>query len=188
MREYSAPHTKPLFFGPLALACFTVIFLLTGMEPSMGQAKDYILGSGDRIRVVVFGQEDLSGEFEIDGTGQVSLPLIKEMTASGLTLRELEALISGKLKPDFLKNPRVNVEVLNYRPFYIIGQVKKPGSYPFVSGMTVINAVALAGGYTYRAREGKVLITRSKSGKRKPANHTTKVMPGDVIEVPERFF
>ena len=150
--------------------------------------KDYVLGSGDRIRIVVFGQEDLSGEFEIDGTGYVSLPLIKEVTASGLTLRQLEALIAGKLKPDFLKNPRVNVEVLNYRPFYIIGQVKKPGSYPYVSGMSVINAVALAGGYTYRAREGKVLITRSKNGKRKPANHTTKVMPGDVIEVPERFF
>ncbi len=179
MREHSSP---------LAVAFLTALLLLTGIESSLGQEKDYILGSGDRIRVVVFGQEDLSGEFEIDGTGQVSLPLIKEMTASGLTLRGLEALIAGKLKPDFLKNPRVNVEVLNYRPFYIIGQVKNPGSYPYVSGMTIINAVALAGGYTYRAREGKVLITRSKNGKRTPANHTTKVMPGDVIEVPERFF
>ncbi|MCP4710375.1 MAG: polysaccharide export protein, partial [Planctomycetes bacterium] len=87
-----------------------------------------------------------------------------------------------------LKNPRVSIEVLNYRPFYIIGEVKKPGSYPYVADMSVVNAIALAGGYSYRAKEGEVLITRSKDGKQVPATHTTTVMPGDVIEVPERFF
>jgi protein involved in polysaccharide export with SLBB domain len=94
------------------------------------------------------------------------------------------------LKPDYLKDPRVSVEVLNYRPFYIIGEVKKPGSYAYVSGMTVVNAIALAGGYTYRARENKFLVTRATDPKniKHPADHDTQVLPGDVIEVPERFF
>lgn len=150
--------------------------------------QGYILGTGDQVKVVVYGHGDLSGNFEIDGSGNVSLPLIKEIKAVGLTIRRLEIRITNKLRPDFLKNPRVSVEVLNYRPFYIIGEIKKPGSYPYVSGMTIVNAIALAGGYTYRAKERKVLITRSKTGKEMPADHRTIVMPGDVIEVPERFF
>ncbi len=169
------------FFAAMAFAA-------QGNQAFGQKIADYVLGSGDRVRVVVFGQNDLSGEFEIDGTGNISLPLIQGVKAAGLTLRQLERTITNKLKPDFLKNPRVSLEVLNYRPFYIIGQVKSPGSYPYVAGMTVVNAIALAGGYTYRARERKVLITRSKDGKQRPANHSTQVLPGDVIEVPERFF
>ena len=163
--------------------------LYIAVQPANAQQLGrYVLGSGDRIKIVVFGQKDLSGEYEIDGTGNISLPLIKEVKAVGLTIQSLEKTIINRLKPDYLKNPRVNIEVLNYRPFYIIGEVKKPGSYPYVAGMTVVNAVALAGGYTYRAKEGKVLLTRSKDGKQVSANHRTIVMPGDVIEVPERFF
>ncbi len=162
---------------------------LSIIQPTYGQdVGRYVLGSGDKIKIVVFGHNDLSGEYVIDGTGNVSLPLVKEVKAVGLTIQKLERTIINKLQPDFLKNPRVNVEVLNYRPFYIIGEIKKPGSYPYVAGMTVVNAVALAGGYTYRAKEGKVLMTLSKDGKQVPATHNTKVMPGDVIEVPERFF
>ena len=118
------------------------------------------------------------------------MPLIQHVQAAGSTLAELEVAITNKLKPDFLKNPRVSVEVLNYRPFYILGEVKNPGSYPYVNGMAVINAVALAGGYTYRARENKVTITRAGDAERMslPATHVTVVLPGDVIEVPERFF
>ncbi len=172
-----------------ALAFFaTMTFAAHGNQAFGQKISDYVLGSGDRVRIVVFGQDDLSGEFKIDGTGNISLPLIQGVKAAGLTLRQLEQTITNKLKPDFLKNPRVNVEVLNYRPFYIIGQVKSPGSYPYVAGMTVVNAIALAGGYTYRARERKVLITRARDGKQRPANHSTQVLPGDVIEVPERFF
>ena len=151
---------------------------------------EYRLGAGDLLRVVVFGHEDLSGEFEVKGSGHVSLPLIREVKAAGLTLRQLEQAVIDALKPDFLKNPRVSVEILNYRPFYIIGEVKRPGSYPYVNGMTVVNAVALAGGYTYRAKEKKVLITRANDAEKKqePADHQTVVLPGDVIEVPERFW
>ncbi len=152
--------------------------------------SEYTMGAGDEIRVTVFGHKDLSGKFLINGAGVVSLPLIGNLDIGGKSVREAEQAIVAKLRPDYLKNPRVNVEVLNYRPFYIIGEVKKPGSYPFVNGMTVINAIALGGGYTYRARENNVLITRGNdpSKTKHKATHETSVLPGDVIEVPERFF
>lgn len=170
-------------------AFFAIVLALLAVGP-VEAAEAYRLGAGDRVRVTVFGQEDLSGEFELDGAGRLSLPLIQRVQAAGLTLNELEAAIANKLKPDFLKNPRVSVEVLNYRPFYILGEVKNPGSYPYVNGMTVINAVALAGGYTYRAKENKVTIVRTGDIERKTisADHGTVVLPGDVIQVPERFF
>lgn len=170
-----------------------LLICLSGVSAASAQsraASEYRLGSGDEVRVTVFGQEDLSGEFTVDGTGNVALPLVGNVLAGGKTLREFERNIIGALKPDYLKNPRVSVDVLNYRPFYIIGEVKKPGSYPYVSGMSVVNAVALAGGYTYRARENRLLIIRATDQDRtkQPANHDTAVLPGDVIEVPERFF
>lgn len=151
---------------------------------------EYQLGSGDHIKIKVFGHDDLSADVYLDGTGTISLPLIGTIKAGGTTIRQLETMIADKLKPDYLRNPRVTVEVLNYRPFYIIGEVKNPGSYAFVNGMTIINAVALAGGYTYRARENSVFITRANDSARakQRANHDSLVLPGDVIEVPERFF
>lgn len=164
------------------------------MYPSQtfAQSRDtaYQLGSGDRIRVTVFGHADLSGEFAVDGGGFVALPLVGNVKAGGLALQAFEQNIIKALKPDYLKNPRVSADVLNYRPFYIIGEVNKPGSYPFVNGMSVVNAVALAGGYTYRARENRLLIIRATDKKRakQAADHDTAVLPGDVIEVPERFF
>lgn len=159
-------------------------------SPPPDSIAAYTLGSGDKVRVTVFGHEDLSGEFEVDGSGNVSLPLIRNVKAEGLTVRQLEQSISERLSPDYLINPSVSVEVLNYRPFYIYGEVTKPGSYPFVSGMTVVNAVAMAGGFTYRARTGSVRIVRATDPQRKPidADKDTPVLPGDIIEVPERYF
>lgn len=154
------------------------------------ERPQYALGSGDKLRVTVFGHEDLSGEFSVGSTGNISLPLIGTVKAGGRTIPQLEKAIHDKLYPDYLKNPRVSVEVLNFRPFYIIGEVKKPGSYPFVSGMTVVNAVALAGGFTYRAKENDLLIKRANdpNGGKQKARQETLVMPGDVIVVPERWF
>lgn len=178
----------------LLLAALLFVFAIAaspgGASAQAGLGSSYQLGSGDRVRVTVFGHKDLSGEFTVDGGGNVSLPLVGNVKAGGLSLRDFEGNIIAALKPDYLKNPRVSAEVLNYRPFYIIGEVKKPGSYPYVNGMTVVNAVALAGGYTYRARENQLLIIRAtdKSRTKEPANHDTAVLPGDVIEVPERFF
>ena len=149
----------------------------------------YRLGSGDRIRVNVFRHDDLSGEFALDDAGNFALPLIGEVNARGQTTRDLEQRIADKLKDGYLVDPQVSVEVMNYRPFYILGEVKQPGSYQFVNGMTVLNAVALAGGFTYRAQTGGVVVRRGG------ANATgvvvtgdSAILPGDVIEVPERFF
>jgi len=179
---------------PIRIA--SAVVLAAGLAGAFGgpraqaQEFEYTLGSGDQLRVTVFGHEDLSGEFFVDGSGTVSLPLIGQIKAGGQNARQIERKIVDMLKPDYLKNPRVSVEVLNYRPFYIIGEVKNPGSYPFVSGMKVINAIALAGGYTYRARENELLVSRASDPDRKkrPATHYTVILPGDVIEVPERFF
>jgi protein involved in polysaccharide export with SLBB domain len=170
----------------------TLVLMLSAA--TAGAADDlserYRVSSGDSLRVSVYGHADLSGEFEVDGAGQLSLPLIQDVEAEGKTLNELEQIITDKLKPDYLLNPRVAVEILNYRPFYIVGEVNDPGSYAYVSGMTVINAVALAGGFTYRANKREVKITRDQSGDKDDfsGKTDTTVLPGDVIEIGERFF
>ena len=170
----------------VALVCFFTFV-------SVAIAADdviYRLGAGDEIKVTVYGHEDLSGNFKVDSAGRLSLPLIKLVKAAGLTEQELEEAITDKLKPDYLLNPRVSVDILSYHPFYIMGEVKNPGGYPYASGMTIANAVALAGGYTYRAKTKAVTVIRENDPDRKKieANHGTRIFPGDIIEVPERWF
>jgi polysaccharide export outer membrane protein len=150
----------------------------------------YKLGPGDALRVTVFRHEDLSGEFSLDGEGYFALPLVGEILAGGRTARQVESEVEVALKSGgYLVDPQVSIEVLNYRPFYIIGEVNNPGSFAYVSGMTVINAVALAGGYTYRADQDDIIISRGGSnGPRIEALPDTEVLPGDIIEVTERFF
>ena len=155
-----------------------------------GEPLGYVLGTGDRVRVTVFGEPDLSGEFEIDATGKVSLPLVGDIRIGGQQLRQAEQTVADRLAQGYLANPRVNIEVLNYRPFYIIGEVNQPGSYPYVNGMSVLTAVAVAGGYTYRAKQDRVIIMRANDPQRRRyrASPDTPVLPGDVVEVPERLF
>jgi polysaccharide export outer membrane protein len=152
----------------------------------------YKLASGDRVAITVFGHEDLSGEFEINGAGMISMPLISDVDAAGLTVNELEVAIVDALQPDYLINPIVSAEILTFRPIYIIGEVINPGSYPYTNGMTVINAVAVAGGFSYRAKKSKVVILREDDNDDEAieikVDFDTVVLPGDVIEVPERFF
>jgi len=147
------------------------------------------LGPGDKVRLTVFGEDDLSGDFEIDSTGSLAMPLVGDIPVRGLTPRELEKKIAGVLEQGYLKNPRVNIEVLNFRPFFILGEVNKPGSYPFSNDMTVINAVALGGGYTTRAKTGGVKIRRANNpDKEEWVSEDQPVYPGDVLTVDERFF
>ena len=150
----------------------------------------YQLGAGDQIRVTVFGEEALSGEFEIDGVGRISLPLIGSVEIGGSNIGAAEARIVTLLADGYLITPSVNIEVMNYRPFYILGEVQKPGSYPYVSGMTVLNAVALATGFTYRANKKKIELTRRIDGQeiKSYVDPTAIVRPGDIIRVTERFF
>lgn len=151
---------------------------------------EYRLGSGDKIRVITFGEEALTGEFQVSGAGKVSLPLVGELEASGLTAREFQNSVETALKDGYLKEPRVSVEILNYRPFYILGEVTKPGEYPYTNGLTVLNAVATANGFTYRANKGRVFIKRADGEKEEayPLTSTTKVAPGDTIRIGERLF
>ena len=157
--------------------------------PSVAEAS-YHLGPGDRIRVITFGETSLSGEFTISEIGRVSFPLIGEVAAGGLTLPDFSKELITKLANGYLRNPRVSVEVLNYRPFYILGEVGKPGEYPFTNGLTVTNAVATAGGFTYRSNIHRVFVR----GQRESREHvvdltgTTLVHPGDTIRIPERLF
>lgn len=161
----------------------------TVIAQGAGDPAAYTLGAGDKLRVQVFEEPDLSGQFEIDGSGSVSLPLIGEVAVRGLSVREAEKRIEARYLDGYLRQPRVNVEVLNYRPFYILGEVNDPGSYPYVNGMTVLNAVALAGGFTYRAREEEILLVRSSRPDQEiPVGPETIILPGDIIKVRERFF
>lgn len=152
--------------------------------------QDYRLDSGDSLRIKVFNQNDLSGDFTITGVGQISFPLIGDINVKDLTAKQVERAIVDRLKPDYLLNPRVSVQVLNYRPFYILGEVKQPKSYPYVDGMTYLNAVAIAGGFTYRAKEDHVVVIRMNDPQKRELklNMDEKVLPGDVIHVEERFF
>jgi len=155
------------------------------------QDASYKLGSGDKLKLTVYGENDLGGEYQVDGAGQVQLPLLGPVPAAGMTVHDFETAVGGKFVSEgYLKDPRVSVEVENYRPFYIIGEVKSPGQYPYVNGMNALNAVALAGGYTYRADDKDVYIRRDGGTKEQeaPADQSTKINPGDIIRVDERIF
>lgn len=166
----------------------------TGSRGGNGGAtvgSDYRLGPNDRTRITVFGQPNLTGEYTLDGNGAVAFPLIGNVNADGMTPRQLQQAIADKLDPDFLRNPSVSVEVLTRRPFYVLGEVQKPGNYPYVTDITALNAVAMAGGFTYRAKTTQFYIKRlDKEGKmvRIAAKPETIVRPGDTLEVRERYF
>jgi protein involved in polysaccharide export with SLBB domain len=166
-----------------------------GDDPSVVASADpvtneYHLGAGDKVRVIVFGETELTGEFFVGGAGDVSLPLIGDVHAAGLTVSQLQTAITTALQQGFLKDPKVSIEVLTYRPFYILGEVNKPGEYPYTHGLTVLNAVATAGGFTYRANTKEVAIRRAneKAEHKEPLTTTTSVAPGDTIRISERFF
>lgn len=158
---------------------------------SMGTPPDYKLDAGDRIDVNVFGEDNLSGEYEVDQAGIVSLPLAGRVRVASLTTQEAERAIAQRLSQGFVAKPNVTVSVVRYRPFYVLGEVARPGGYPFYSGATVLSAVAVAGGYTYRAEKfGIRLLRQGGDATAKPVRITPGeyIQPGDIIIVPERWF
>lgn len=158
---------------------------------SAGTSSEYRLGPNDRTRIIVFGQPGLTGEFVLDGDGTLAFPLVGSVPAAGMTPRELQQAIAAKLDPEYLRAPNVTVEVLTRRPFYVLGEVQKPGDYPYVTGITALHAVAMAGGHTYRARTSGYYIKRlDQDGRmtRVVAKPETIVRPGDTLEVRERYF
>jgi len=165
------------------LSAHSELFAASGQEP-------YTLANGDRLRVIVFGQDSLSNSYSVDGAGQISMPLIGSVGAHGQTTRALEAVIAGRLRGGYLREPKVSVEVEQYRPFFILGEITQSGQYPYVNGMTVQTAVAIAGGFQPRADRYVADVTRSINGEavtgRVPLD--TAVRPGDTITIRERFF
>ena len=157
---------------------------------AVGANANYRLGTGDKLRVIVFGETSLSGEFVISDTGEIAFPLIGNVHAAGLSVQQFEDALRTRLADGYLRDPRVSAEVEDYRPFYILGEVQKPGEYPYTNGLTVLNAVATAGGFTYRANTKLATIRHAGASKEAPVKLTavTPVGPGDTIVIRERFF
>ncbi len=193
-------------FGVLVLGAFLAVAACGGgAAPQAGSAEGnaagaagtdlarnkgiYKLGPRDKVRVTVFGEEEISGSYEVDTSGGIALPLVGLVEVDELTLREAEKKVSVALA-EFLIKPRVSIEVEENRPFYIFGEVQEGGEFPFVSNMHVLNAVSMAGGYTYRANTRVVYVTRAGTEKEVavPANSETKIFPGDIVRVGERRF
>lgn len=153
-------------------------------------AAAYQLGAGDKLRVTVFGEPTLTGEFTVGGNGVVSLPLVGDISAQGATVSQFRDRFVNALKDGYLTDPRVSVEVLTYRPFYVLGEVNKPGEYPYTNSLTVLNAVATAGGFTYRANTRRVWIKHQNevAEQEYPLTVGTTVAPGDTVRIGERFF
>ncbi len=150
----------------------------------------YRLGSGDKLRVIVFGQDNLSNIYTVDGTGRIAMPLVGQVAAAGTTTQDLARAIEGRLRSGFIREPKVTVDVDTYRPFFILGEVTTSGQYPFVNGITVQKAVAIAGGFSPRGDQRYAEVTRTVSGRtvtvRVPIE--TPVRPGDTIVIRERWF
>jgi len=155
--------------------------------PPTPDTSSYQLGPGDRLAIKVLGADELVGEYTVQDDGTIRVLMIGEVTAAGTTSGELESRTAQKLKTGrYITNPQVNVSVISYRPFYILGEVARPGGYPYASGMRVLSAVASAQGYTYRANQDYVIITRN--GENKRAGVLSSIQPDDIIRVPERYF
>lgn len=180
-----------LFIGALT-ACADAAAApdLAAPGPAQSSAFEYRLGPGDKLKIITYGEPTLTGEFSVSDAGKIAMPLAGDITASGLTPAELQAALEGALRKGFLKNPQVGVEVLTFRPFYVLGEVNKPGEYAYSAGMTVLNAVARANGFTYRADTKRVYIKRANEPdeRRYPLTTTVTVQPGDTVRIGERYF
>lgn len=196
--------TLPLLAAPMRLFRNLLLLLLSvglavpaaakdseSAAPIAAEAPAYILGTGDKIRISVFGEPKMDGEYVVSSTGVISFPLIGNIQARGHTVEAMQEDIRSKLAAGYLKDPRVSAEVLTYRPFYILGEINKPGEYPFVNGITVQQAVAMAGGFSYRANTRRVFIKRALDTSERPVEIkgvAVTLAPGDTIRVGERFF
>ncbi|GHB49684.1 polysaccharide export protein [Pseudovibrio japonicus] len=163
----------------------------TESSAAVSQPTAYKLGSGDKLRVIVYGEDELSGEFVIDDQGNLNMPLIGKVSAQDKSLSEVEESVVANLRNGYLRDPKVSLEVLNYRPFFIQGEIKEPGEYPYKTGLTLQDAVAIAGGYSYRANDKAVYIRKVGTDREVSVALTgtrVHIQPGDSIRIPERFF
>lgn len=181
----------------LILFCYMTMFLAACAGSHMAapayflaENSPYLLDSGDRLRITVFGQENLSGTYNVDAEGYISMPLIEAVPARGATVEHLSQNISARLRNGFIREPNVTVEVETYRPFFILGEVNAAGQYPYAAGLTIESAVAIGGGFTPRAQRGYADVTRRFGAEevRATVPVTTPIRPGDTITIRERWF
>jgi polysaccharide export outer membrane protein len=155
------------------------------------QKTSYTLGVGDKVRIITFGNEALTGEFRVNDSGKIAMPLLGSVPAAGKTPEQLQTTIAGELESrNLLHKPNVSVEITDYRPVFVLGEVNKPGEYPYKPGMTFLSAVSTAGGFTYRAVTDEASIVRNAEGTTTEGTVTRRslIQPGDVITVFERHF
>lgn len=179
----------PLLLGALPLgAC-------AGSKPPLPTALQgapadvYRLGLGDKVRINVYGEQSLSGEYQVSGTGAVAMPLIGDVKAVGLSARELEAALVQRYAAGYLRDPKIAVEVYDFRPYFVLGEVQRPGRYPSTEASSVLGAIATAGGFTYRANTKRAFIRRAGDPKEYEVEigSDTRIFPGDVLRIGERY-
>ncbi len=195
--SHGFPSFSRLARGVLALALAPLVGL-AGCTPGSGLVQVpqydgtvYHLGVGDQVRVITYGDQQLSADFRIGDSGAIAVPLLGSVRAAGLTSVQLASSIASELQShDLIRKPSVSVEVTTYRPVSVLGEISKPGQYAYQPGMTMLTAIAVAGGFTYRAVEGYAMVVRQNGatttiGRISPQDY---VRPGDVIKVYERYF
>jgi len=171
--------------------CFTLWVILASTITTAQELSAYVLGAGDAVRIQVYGEEDLTVEAQLSDLGTISYPFLGELQVSGLTVEELQRVITDRLQEGYLLNPDVNIVVSQYREFYVNGEVASPGGFPFQPGLTVRKAISLAGGFTDRAAKSKIyLLSDSENVDASPirVKLSETIKPGDVITVRQRFF
>ncbi|TLU64878.1 polysaccharide export protein [Thalassotalea litorea] len=182
--------SSSLAFLVKTLVITWLVLIASSVQAANIQAQEYRIDSGDKIAIDVYGEAELSRELLLNDSGKINYPFLGEITIQGLTLYQVEQKIHQGLKGDYLINPNVSVSIITYRPFFIDGEVKKPGGYPYQPGLTVAKAAALAGGFTERASLDKIYIVKSGLDDKTPKSidQHTLIGPGDIISIKQSFF
>ena len=179
-------------FALSVFAFFNSVVCANAQAPKgiASEVAEYRLGPGDTVSVKVFQEADLTGEYFVGPNGEISMPLAGSIQVAGLTTTELAAAVADRLSNGYIDDANVVAEIAKFRPYYIFGEVEDAGEYPYSAGLTISRAVATAGGYTYRAKKSFVYIQRAGSDKEEKVKVTfsSRIYPGDVVRVPERFF
>lgn len=193
---------KPIFLTTFASVCLVAgscaapaqqgAAIETAAKSNANADDEYRVSSGDKLHVIVFGEDTLTGDYVITSGGNLTFPLVGNLPASDKTVEELQTVLATKLSDGYVNNPRVSIQVVSFRPFYILGEVNRPGEYPVSTGLTLQQAVASAGGYTYRANNKKVFLKRANEVKERLIDlreeGTVVVRAGDTIRITERHF
>jgi protein involved in polysaccharide export with SLBB domain len=179
-----------LLMGLLVAGCAADFGPVASYDGAIPVSVSPVLQRGDKIKVTVYGEDNLNGIYDVDPGGSISIPLAGTVRAAGRTKGELRGEIARRYKSEYLQDPKVTVEVVAFRPIYILGEAERPGEYPYRSGLNLIGAVTQAGGFTYRASRSYVLIQHpgEEVWKQYPLSASVAIAPGDLIRIPERYF